>query len=71
MLEHYFGTQSETNLGQRYTQWITLFDHPDDDIYDGILNDDDDEVPRVQIEFLVEEVDPTKNARASDISNSQ
>jgi hypothetical protein len=63
MLETYFGDLSQTELGQRYTQWITLFDHPDDDIYDGILNEDDDEVPRVQIEFLVEEVDPAKKAK--------
>jgi hypothetical protein len=34
-----------------------MFDHPDDDIYDGILQEDDEEVPRVQLEFVVEEVD--------------
>lgn len=34
-------------------QYITLFDHPDDDEYDGLLNEDDEEVPRVQFEFEV------------------
>lgn len=41
-----------------------MFDHPDDDIYDGILEEDDEEVPRVQLEFLIEEVDHQQ--RASD-----
>lgn len=47
LLEQYFGVQSEIELGKSYVQWITLFDHPDDDIYDGILQEDDEEVPRV------------------------
>lgn len=38
-------------------QWITLFDHPDDDVYDGTLCEDDEEIPRVKIEFIVEEID--------------
>lgn len=37
-------------------QWITLFDHPDDDVYDGLLGEDDEEVPRIQVEFFLEEV---------------
>jgi len=48
-------------------QWITLFDHPDDDIYDGLLEEDDEEVPRMKLEFLVEEVD---HSRASDVSRT-
>lgn len=36
-------------------QWVTLFDHPDDDIYDGILGEDDDEVPRIKLDFMVED----------------
>jgi hypothetical protein len=30
-LAHYFGEKSESDLGTQYVQWITLFDHPDDD----------------------------------------
>jgi hypothetical protein len=45
-------------IGRSYTQWITLFDHPDDDVYDGILLENDEEVPRVQLEFVVTEVNP-------------
>ena len=70
LLENYFGVSSEIQLGQRYKQWITFFDHPDDDIYDGILNDDDEEVPRIYLEFLVEEVDTSKSVRSSDIGSS-
>ena len=60
MLEPYFGQGGHAKVGQSYTQWITLFDHPDDDIYDGILNEDDEEVPRVKMEFVVEEVGESK-----------
>lgn len=45
----------------KFVQWITLFDHPDDDLYDGDLGDDDEEVPRVKIEFTVEETNITTN----------
>ena len=57
MLEQYFGLQSSDVVptGSRHVQWVTLFDHPDDDVYDGILGEDDDEVPRVKIEFHIEE----------------
>ena len=41
--------------GNPIRQYVTLFDHPDDDVYDGILGEDDDEVPRVLIEFFLEE----------------
>ena len=39
----------------RYKQWITLFDHLDDDEYDGDLGENDEEVPRVQFGFLIEQ----------------
>ena len=54
-------------------QWITLFDHPDDDIYDGVLTESDEEVPRIQFEFIVEEIGDTnaRRDRASDISQKQ
>jgi hypothetical protein len=44
----------------KYTQWITFFDHPDDDIYDGVLNEDDEEIPRIRLEFSVEDVGDSK-----------
>jgi Tfp pilus assembly protein PilN len=31
--------------------WITLFDHLDDDMYDGDLTYDDSEIPRILLEF--------------------
>ncbi len=30
-----------------------MFDHEDDDEYDGQLNQDDEEVPRILVNFLV------------------
>lgn len=35
-----------------YTQWITLFEHQDDDEYDGQMGLDDDEEPRIRINFV-------------------
>ena len=54
-LDPYFGPDSDVVTGEKYQQYITLFDHPDDDIYDGQLNENDDEVPRILCEFSVEE----------------
>jgi hypothetical protein len=30
--------------GLRFIQWISLFDHPDDEVYDGVLGEDDEEM---------------------------
>lgn len=38
-----------------YTQWITLFEHEDDDEYDGEMGLDDDEDPRIKIRFITEQ----------------
>ena len=48
-IETYFGENSEHSLSKQYSQWITLFDHPDDDEYDGNLEEDDEEIPRVHV----------------------
>ena len=37
----------------KHRQWITLFDHLDDDEYDGDMGENDDEVPRVQCSFQI------------------
>ncbi len=47
-MQNYFSTNAiDMVVGQRYVNWVTLFDHPDDDIYDGIIGEDDDEYPRI------------------------
>jgi len=38
------------------SQWITLFDDIDDDMYDGTLGDDDEELPRILIKFETQEI---------------
>ena len=55
-LDSYFGEKTTTAVGVQHVQWITLFDHPDDDHYDGILGEDDEEIPRVQVEFVIEDL---------------
>ena len=40
----------EAGIGS-YKNWITLFDHIDDDEYDGQLGINDDEDPRILVNF--------------------
>jgi len=35
----------------KHKQWITLFDHLDDDEYDGEMGENDDEQPRICFTF--------------------
>lgn len=37
----------------KHKQWVTLFDHLDDDEYDGEMGENDDEQPRVQFTFNI------------------
>ena len=37
----------------RHKQWITLFDHLDDDEFDGEMGENDDEAPRVRLSLAV------------------
>eukprot|EP01016_Furgasonia_blochmanni_P049025 TRINITY_DN7394_c0_g2_i4.p1 TRINITY_DN7394_c0_g2~~TRINITY_DN7394_c0_g2_i4.p1 ORF type:complete len:853 (+),score=309.08 TRINITY_DN7394_c0_g2_i4:25-2559(+) len=37
-----------------YTQWLTLFDDPEDDIFDGDIGKDDEEVPKALVTFNLE-----------------
>ena len=39
-----------------YVQWLTLFDDQQDDEYDGAMGLNDDEEPRIQIQFTITEV---------------
>ena len=39
-----------------YKQWITLFDDPEDDEYDGDLEDDDEDHPKICLSFTLTEV---------------
>ena len=55
----------EGTLGQTYDQWITLFDDQGDDEYDGALGIQDDEEPRVRLQFTVTEAaQPSALAKA-------
>ena len=39
-----------------YKQWITLFDDPEDDEYDGDFEVDDEDHPKIQVSFAITEV---------------
>lgn len=38
-----------------YQMWVTLFESPDDDEYDGVMGCNDYEDPRVLLTFTVEQ----------------
>jgi len=46
-----------------YTQWITLFEHEDDDEYDGSMGENDDEEPRILVNFLIQQDNPPSVAK--------
>ena len=50
-------------LPAQFKQWLTVFDTPEDDIFDGILGEDDFEKPRIHVGFDIadeEEQEPTE-----------
>jgi len=38
----------------KLSSWVTLFDDPEDDLFDGKLNEDDREFPRILLEFFID-----------------
>jgi len=52
-LKQYFKQMPQQQYGQTFTQWITLFDHPEDDEYDGDFGEDDEEEPMIKTHFSV------------------
>ena len=42
---------STIELGREYKQWITVFDDPEDDSYDGLFGENDEEQPRILVSF--------------------
>ena len=43
-------------LNFTYSMWITLFDDPNDDLYDGAMGINDDEDPRILLDIKISEV---------------
>lgn len=44
--------------------WVTLFDHIDDDLYDGNFSEDDPDLPRIRVSFT-RGTKPTKRKKAT------
>ena len=53
-----------------FTQWITLFEHHDDDEYDGMMGIQDEEEPRVLINFTIAKNQPTPTAKRCEQAKS-
>ena len=59
----------EGDLGRSYKMWITLFDDQGDDDYDGAMGLNDDEEPRILVQFTVTraaENPPAPNLRSQE-----
>ena len=54
-MRSYFGEMPMENYGQTLSQWITLFDSPEDDEYDCDFGEDDEEEPMINVFIRVEE----------------
>ncbi len=62
----YLFLQSPLKQAKKY--WITLFDYIEDDVYDGDLTENDEETPRVLIQYKL--TNEAATARKSQISSS-
>lgn len=58
--KEYFQDVQPANFGRVYEQNITLFDEVDDDDFDGELNEDDEELPIIRCEFIINDKQPTQ-----------
>lgn len=47
----YFSPKAGFPLNQRRDSWMTLFDDPVDDVFDGVIGEDDEENPKIRIGF--------------------
>lgn len=41
------------NARSPFSQWITLFDDPEDDEFDGELAEDDEELPQIKVQWSI------------------
>ena len=55
LLKRYFLHENMIE-NKKYTQWITLFDEPEDDEFDGDLEEDDEDLPRIHCTFSITQV---------------
>lgn len=58
--KEYFQDVQPANFGRVYQQNITLFDEVDDDDFDGELNEDDEELPIIRCEFIINDKAPAQ-----------
>lgn len=52
-----------------YEQWVTLFEHEEDDEYDGEMGINDDEEPMIKIRFEICEDEPVSAVREQATTN--
>ena len=62
----YLFLQSPLKQAKKY--WITLFDYIEDDVYDGDLTENDEERPRILIQYKL--TNEAASARRSHVSSS-
>ena len=56
---------NQSQLGETYVQWITLFDDQDDDEFDGDLGEDDEELPMIKTYMKMTAIEPVVESTPS------
>lgn len=62
----YFKDLSPQQYGVPQVQKVTMFDDCEDDDFDGEFGEDDEELPMIQLSFVIEEHNPAKPAEPVD-----
>lgn len=57
-------------VSKEFSQWLTIFDTLDDDIFDGVLGEDDEEIPRIKVRFEIKESFSDEDAEVTMVKNS-
>ena len=50
-----FPLKEVVEIGKDFKQWLTIFDTPEDDVFDGVLGVSDDENPKIFVGFEIQE----------------
>ena len=53
----------------KHVQWITLFDHIEDDEYDGDFTEEDEDMPRIQVMFQIHNYQHSNTMPVTRVSN--
>ena len=53
-------------MSEKHSQWFTLFDYKEDDLFDGVIGEDDNELPMIQVSFYTTDTYSREERKTSD-----